>query len=465
VSIRVRLATVFTLATAILFALGAWLFVTQLSSGLLRLLDSQLQSDLGQASVITTPIRGHIGALPGQVMLQVFNPQGVLRSSTPDSGDTPLLNQAQLSEARRSTISFTTTIDEESVRVVAGPLAGHAGWVAAAGSPLETFAQTISDVERGLVIAGIVFVIVAACSSYFLARAALAPVEKVRVQVAAMSKEGRGSAIAIPPTHDEVAALATTMNELLQRLEEVLSRQRSFVADASHELRTPFAVLQGELELASRPGRSQEEVSAALGRASEEAARLGKLANDLLLLARSDEARLEVRRQEINVEALLTESAGALRRRAAERNIACRVDASNSLLAFVDPDRMRQALDNLLDNAVRFAPAGSEIELQARAVGDALVVEVRDSGSGFPADYLPHVFERFSRPDSGRARSDGGTGLGLAIVQAIAVAHGGSATARNRPSGGAVVCVQLPGAVTREVPGAVTNGSDTWSAS
>ncbi|MGD0085076.1 MAG: ATP-binding protein, partial [Acidimicrobiales bacterium] len=242
-------------------------------------------------------------------------------------------------------------------------------------------------------------------------------------------------------------ALATTMNELLGRLHEALARQRAFVADAGHELRTPFAVLQAELELASRPGRGRHELESALARASEEAGRLTRLANDLLLLARSDEDQLAARRREVRMESLLLESAHSFSGRTGGAGARCRIEADSSLVALVDPDRIRQAVDNMVDNALRFAPAGSEVVIRATARLAELVIEVTDEGPGFPPDYLPRAFERFARPDSGRTRSDGGTGLGLAIVQAIALAHGGRATARNRTGGGASVVLDLPGAV------------------
>jgi len=141
---------------------------------------------------------------------------------------------------------------------------------------------------------------------------------------------------------------------------------------------------------------------------------------------------------------LLERSAELAGPRLAEAGVTCRVDAPAGLRARIDPDWIREAVDNLLDNALRFAPRGSVIELEARASGADLDIEVRDDGPGFPAEFLPHAFERFRRPDSGRSRGDGGAGLGLAIVQAIAVAHGGVAAARNKPGGGAVVGLRLP---------------------
>jgi signal transduction histidine kinase len=251
----------------------------------------------------------------------------------------------------------------------------------------------------------------------------------------------------VPRTKDEIAALAGTMNDLLARLQRALARQRMFVADASHELRTPFAVLQGELELAGRPGRSREELQAAVRGAADEAARLARLTEDLLLLAHSDERSLPLRPVTVDVGMLLAQSADQARSRAATAGVRCDVEVPPGLEAVVDPTRIRQAVDNLVDNALRFAPRGSRIVLAAVESDGSLVIDVRDSGPGFPADFLPHAFERFGRPDIGRTREHGGAGLGLAIVAAIAMAHGGRAVAINRTGGGATLTLELPSAV------------------
>ena len=169
-------------------------------------------------------------------------------------------------------------------------------------------------------------------------------------------------------------------------------------------------MLRGELELAGRPGRSREELTAAVAQAGEEAARLARITEQLLFLARTDEDMAAVRRQPTDLRALLASSAAQAQRRAAEAGVSCDVRAPAGLVADVDPDRIREAVDNLVDNALRFAPPATSIVLAASAVGRDLVVEISDDGPGFPPDYLPHAFERFRRPDSGRARADGGAG-------------------------------------------------------
>ena len=280
--------------------------------------------------------------------------------------------------------------------------------MAIAAVSLESNNATLRQVTDGLLIGGTVFVIVAGLGAYWLARAALAPVERLRREVAALSERDTGATLRVPGTHDEIAALARTMNNLLVRLRRALARQRAFVADASHELRTPFAVLQGELELAGLPGRSKEELTAAVASAAEEAGRLTRITDDLLLLAKGDEDKLSLRPERTDIAALLTRSAERASARAQAAGVTCRVDAATALTAVVDAGRIRQAVDNLVDNALRFAPRGTQVVISAEITGPSLVIEVRDCGPGFPPEFLPHAFERFRRPDEGRARSAGG---------------------------------------------------------
>ena len=450
--IRLRVALVFALALAVAFALGGWLFVSQLSAAMLKSTDAALASRLSQAGRYTeddgnprSPAVARGRPAPGEYIIQVVNASDRVTQASPDAGNTPLLSPAQLQRARHGRLTLTRTLDEEPERLMAVPLGGERpGSVAIAGISLAQNNTTLGQVTAGLVLGGAVFVIVAGFGAYWLARAALAPVERLRQQVAALSERDTGSTVQVPCTHDEIAALAGTMNDLLVRLHGALARQLAFVADASHELRTPFAVLRGELELAGRPGRSREELSAAVASAAEEADRLTRITDDLLLLARGDEASLSVSLARTDVALILARSAERASARADAAGITCQVDAPAGLTAVVDEGRIRQAVDNLVDNALRFAPRDTEVLLRAEMAGPELVIEVCDRGPGFPQSFLPHAFERFARPDLGRARGDGGAGLGLSIVQAIAQAHGGRAVAGNRDGGGAVVRLEIP---------------------
>jgi two-component system, OmpR family, sensor kinase len=217
------------------------------------------------------------------------------------------------------------------------------------------------------------------------------------------------------------------------RLRAALERERAFVADASHELRTPLAILKAELELASRAGRSREELEAAVRSAAEETDRLAALAEDLLVIARVDDGALPIRAAELRVADVLETVAARFPGRA-------RADAPAALRVDADPDRLQQALGNLVDNALRHG--GTHAELAAERVDGRVELHVRDDGPGFPPTFLDDAFDRFTRADAARGR--GGAGLGLAIVDVIARAHGGEARARNRPAGGADVWISLP---------------------
>ncbi len=442
-SIKLRVAGVFTLALAVAFALGGWLFVSQLRNELLKALDKTVIAQLAPFRSARS-LRGArtIGAPENSVIQILGSNRNVLRHSS-EAGTTPLLSPGETRLAMSA--GLTKKVGDEEVRFHAAHVA-HTGATAVVGvSTEDQVTAPIGAQTMVVAIGGAIFVLIGALGAYWLAAAALSPVERMRREVAALSASESQAGVQLPRTRDELAALAGTMNDLLARMHEALARQRAFVADASHELRTPLAVLGAELELAGRPGRSREQLVQATTSAEEEVARLTRLSNDLLILARSDEAMLPVRPAPTRVRDLLERSAD--RAAGPAGSAAVVVDADPGLVARLDQDRIREAVDNLVENALRFAPAGSQVRIKAWAQDTDLIIEVADAGPGFPAEFLPHAFERFRRPDEGRARPSGGAGLGLAIVAAIAAAHGGSVSARNASPSGAIVRLDLPGTV------------------
>jgi two-component system, OmpR family, sensor kinase len=235
-----------------------------------------------------------------------------------------------------------------------------------------------------------------------------------------------------------VYRLGETLNEMLDRLDAGLERERRFVADASHELRTPLAILKTELEVALRQPRSPEELRDSIGSAAEETDRLVRLAEDLLLVARSDQGALSVHVEEFAVDELLAEVAGRFRNGAsAGRTI--EVGPAPAIVMDGDRARLVQALANLVDNAFRHGRG--TVRLRAEERDGVVDLHVTDEG-GFDPAFLPRAFERFTRADD--ARAGDGTGLGLAIVEVIAQAHGGSAHAANVDGGGADVWLSVP---------------------
>jgi len=223
---------------------------------------------------------------------------------------------------------------------------------------------------------------------------------------------------------------------MLDRLEGSLAREKTFVADASHELRTPLATLKMELELALRRQRSAEELRQTLRSADQEIDRLSALADNLLMLARSDEGTLPVRRLDIGAIDLLE----SVRERFDPQHERVQLAVANDVRLLGDRERLEQALDNLLDNAFRYG--AGEVTLRASAGVQGVELHVEDTGPGFPPDFIDHAFQRFTRADPGRGGR--GAGLGLAIVHTIARAHGGYAQVANRPGGGADAWIVIP---------------------
>jgi signal transduction histidine kinase len=280
----------------------------------------------------------------------------------------------------------------------------------------------------------------AVLAGYGLAAAALRPVEAMRRRAEAVSAHETGQRLPVPPARDELQALALTLNDMLERLEAAFEHERRFVSDASHELRTPLALLRAELELALNKPRSREELEHAVQSAAEETERLSRLAEDLLLIAGSDQGRLPVRFEPVRPSDLFTRVRDrfGVRARALGRPLLV-VESEGSTIS-ADPLRLEQALGNLVDNAFRH---GAGAVTLCEQVHDGIVeLHVTDEGVGFPAGFTERAFDRFSRGEE--ARGGGGSGLGLAIVALIARAHGGEAHARNRRDGGSDVWLALP---------------------
>ena len=318
------------------------------------------------------------------------------------------------------------------------------GRVLVVGASLDDQRQTLGRLATSLAVGGPLALVLAVGVTWLLVGWTLRPVESMRGEAAAISASDPGRRLPVPGTGDELARLAETLNAMLERLEEAIERERRFVDDASHELRTPLANLKAELDLAPRRSRTADELEWALRSAAEETDRLARLADDLLVLARADRGRLPIKREPVDVARMVGGTVDTFAARASERGVGIDVRVPEELRADVDELRMRQALGNLLDNGLRYVPSGGRMRVAAERNDSWLGLEVRDTGPGFPPEFLPVAFEAFARPDTSRSRPGRGTGLGLSIVAAVAEAHGGTVVADNLPGGGAVVVLSIP---------------------
>jgi two-component system, OmpR family, sensor kinase len=379
-----------------------------------------------------------------QNFAQVLTPSGRVLDSSPGANE-PALSRTQIQHALGGPLKLDR-IDvlgiDGTARILATPThAQDRNLVVVVGTGTEDRNQALSELRQVFVIGAPIGVLLAAGIGYLLASLALVPVERMRRRAETIRLDRGEERLPLPPASDEIRRLGETLNAMLDRLDETFRRERRFVADASHELRTPITVLKSELEVALRTSKLPPDELRAVRSALEEADRLTQLAEDLLILARADEGRLPVRRESSNVSELLERASRPFAREAEERGREISVEAAPELRASVDPLRIEQALHNLIDNSLRHG--AGPIRVSAGTRDGALVLAVADEGKGFGLDGRRRAFERFTRGKEERAGT--GSGLGLAIVRAIAEAHGGSAEiiSANGPAG-AVVEVVIP---------------------
>jgi signal transduction histidine kinase len=448
---RVRVTIAFAAIMAVLLA-GAGLFLyLRLGSTLQATVDRGLRS---RAGVVTALIQqadsglAQAGRSPlteqGESLAQILDFRGRVVDAQPSLRAHPLLSTTEVRRAERGTILVEhgpSPVTSDRVRLLATPVSaqGHRLLVVV-GSSLDPVAEAQSQLGQLLIVGGPIALLIASLAGYGAAAGALRPVELMRRRARDIQATRPGRRLPVPPSNDEVARLGETLNEMLDRLEEAFAHERRFVSDASHELRTPLAILKAELELALRDATDMETIRAAVGSAAEEADRVVALAEDLLVIARSDDGRLPVRLEAVDAGDVLRAASRRFTSRAAERGIDLEIRDPDGRELVADRLRLEQALGNLVDNALRHGAGTVTLAVEPR--GDRIEVHVRDDGPGFPEHFVAHAFERFTRADAARGR--GGAGLGLAIVDAIARGHGGSAHARNRPEGGADVWIALP---------------------
>ena len=445
--IRIRLTLAFALAVVVVLACACAFVFVQMRSDMNDSIDGALQTRMAAAMSLldhgTALGFGDAGLLGerDESLAQLLRPDGRLVFAL-GAVHVPALAGADLRRATRGRVIVERPLPgfDDVARVYARPAPGRNGrLVVAVGESLGDRNEALSALVRSFVVAGSVAVVLASLLGYALATAGLAPVETMRRRAAAISLSGEPERLPLGPAHDEIRRLGETLNAMLDRLRRSFERERRFVADASHELRSPIAVIKTELEGALRTGGLGGDQRAALVAAVEECDRLAALAEDLLVLARSADGRLPIRPEPLPVRGLLEGARHRFVDRAAEHGRAIRVDAPADLVVLADELRMRQALANLVDNAIRHGDG--VVDLRARAARGGVEIDVTDHGDGFGADLAERAFERFTR--ASESRSGDGAGLGLAIVEAIAAGHGGGAAIVEGP-GGTTVRLTLP---------------------
>jgi two-component system, OmpR family, heavy metal sensor histidine kinase CusS len=280
---------------------------------------------------------------------------------------------------------------------------------------------------------------------YQIARHGIRPVEEMATTARRITSSNLRERIRTEGYRYELASLAATFNEMLDRLEESFERISRFSADIAHDLRTPVNNIRGETEVALARARSVEEYRDVLGSCLEEAVRLSELITDLLFLARAESPLAHLRRERVDVAQLLYGVCEYYEASAADNGVVLTISLGDKpVIGDLDRTLLQRAVGNLISNAVAHTPAGGSVVLGANAEAAAIRIEVADTGVGIPAEALPRVFDRFYRVDSSRSKASGGTGLGLAIVQSIVALHGGKAEITSLPGQGTRVTLRMP---------------------
>jgi len=321
-------------------------------------------------------------------------------------------------------------------------------------------AQSLAPVDRAahrllvlLLVACPVALLASALGGWWLAGRALRPVDRMTGRAARIGLDRLDDRLTVPATGDEIARLAETLNAMLDRIQEGVEARHRLVADASHELRTPLAAMRSELDVSLLADDLEPAARAVLMSAREEVDGMSRTVENLLTLAGIDEDRLKLLVAPLELGDVVRDAAAAVGALAASRSVTVACETAPAPVAG-DSERLRQAIRNLLENAIEFSPPGGQVGIATWRRGADAGVTVTDEGPGVPPELRERVFERFYRVDPSRSRATGGSGLGLAIVREIAAAHGGRAWIEPNGSGGATFSLGLPASAVTKSDGA-----------
>lgn len=458
-NIRTRLTLWYLLSLVLILFMFTAFLLRQLDRALLEQADTALElaadrvlEHVGQEDGRLVFLRsGALGQIEREFDLYLIAPDGTLWDSLGD-GDAPLLNSPK---------SGFVTISERGPgrdgaewRVLSQPITSPdgatTGWLQIAQSP--TGHRSVMKTFLKHLFCGLPLIFpLAGLGSFFLATRALRPISRITRTAQSITTSDLGERIDYQGPNDEVGQLATTFDRMLDRLQAGFERERRFSADAAHELRTPLTALKGGIGVTLSQPRQPPEYASALRDMEGQVDRLIRLSNDLLFMARLDHKEGEEQLDEIVLSDLFAALVDQVRPLAEAKSIVLLESAPPDLTIKGNMDLLIRLFLNLLDNAIKYTPLQGQVRIETEERADCVCVSVSDTGPGIPPEQLPHLFERFYRAESDRARrrepgaqAQGGAGLGLAIAQEIAQAHGGTLTVQSEPGEGCTFVFCIP---------------------
>jgi signal transduction histidine kinase len=376
----------------------------------------------------------------------LIGPDGEVRarsSTLPAGGLTVEPNVLDVARGGQAVATTMPSSDGTPLRLLVSPVGGNTQphSILLIAESLAPQQRVLAEVRWLLLACGTLVIVLAFGAAVLLTGRVLVPLTRLMREAATVASSGNyDERVPILPRNDEVGQFARTINTLIAKVERTLRQQREFLADTSHELRSPLTVVLANLNLLRRDLAPRER-ELSVDEATAEAQRMRRLINELLLLAQADAAQV-IARAPLHLDQLVTEVVAAVRRQAPDHVYQLQIAAP--LVVIGDEERLTQLLRNLLENAAKYAPPGTTVEVRLRQSGSVAQLVVADTGPGIAAEHLPQLWDRYYRVDKVRSRESGGTGLGLPIVKYIAEAHGGRVDVTSEAGVGTTFTVELP---------------------
>ncbi|HEV7485044.1 MAG TPA: ATP-binding protein [Thermoanaerobaculia bacterium] len=454
-SIRGRLTAWYTLVLAIVLIAAGMMSYAVMRRQMGRTTDASLRTSAHQlASALAEEAAENHGALQLSSASEVLanfrdndRPMIILGANGSDfaASVTPItaaVDRAALRQrVARHSFGLSSLHGPHELRLILSPLRlGGSEYFLAIAQSLDEQKELLADLRHAMVVTIPLALLIAAAGGYLLARKSLAPVAAMSAKARAISATSLGERVAVANPADELGQLAITLNALLERLEQSFDSQRRFMADASHELRTPVAILQGELDVTlSRDDRDAHEYRDSLEIMRKSVQRLTRIVRDLFLLARGDAGQYPMRNERFYLDEVVSQTVQGFRTLAAERGVVIAEEHEPDLVMRGDEDLVQRLIGNLIENAIKHEPSGGQVLVRSSSADGGLRIEVHDSGSGIAPELRERIFERFFGEDGG------GAGLGLPIARWIAEVHGGRVWLDSSGSSGSVFVATLPG--------------------
>ena len=458
-SVRLRLTAWYVLLLGLTLVLFSFHLHLRLEHSLAAQMDDALQVAASQALALVGEDQGHPAFATtdaAQTVIRRLIQAGFAgRLTAPDGTVWDGLGDAQHVPAGPPPVPGWTSVEVEGTdwRVYSQPLEAPdgrpIGWLQVARS-LAPSEQASESLFVQIMLSLPLVVVLAAVVGYFLAGRALRPIDRITRTAQAMSAQDLTQRIEYEGPDDEVGRLARTFDQMLDRLQAAFERERRFTADASHELRTPLTVIKGRIDVTVSRPRTVQEYTHTLHDVARETNRLIRLTNDLLFLTRLGQRSPSMQLQPVDLRDLLSAIVDQVRPLAEAKALELVEEVAPGLRLTGDPDHLIRLFLNILDNAIKYTPAGGRVTMRAVEESTTVRVTVRDTGPGIPPQHLPHLFERFYRVEADRSRETGGTGLGLAVAAEIARGHGGTLEVQSAVGQGTTCLIRLP----RAQPGA-----------